>query len=281
MVEADRRDPAVRAELQAAWERGQARWPGVRVDLERFTGYLETRLDDQADTVAAIRRARAEDLYLACGCADAVPAAVAEFEGCFGAALGQAASAVVDPFLRSDDLAAVVRAKLLVGTAERGPAIASYRGRGSLLGWLRVSARRAALDAVRNSHPETDPLRGPQAQPPDVADAFDDPEVLVLRRDFHGAVTEALRTAFAGLPARDQLLLRHSVLHGLSARKIAKMLDVHHASAARWINEARAQLVERTRSELGQALQLSESSLRSLVAALTGELDLSLARILR
>jgi RNA polymerase sigma-70 factor (ECF subfamily) len=115
----------------------------------------------------------AEDLALATACARGDAAAIDAFDRL----LRQVGTAAVRGLRGSDsdrdDVLQDVRAKLLVGTGERGPLIADYAGRGDLARWLKATVVRAYLNRVRGVRRETvvddevvfDRLMAPEIEP--------------------------------------------------------------------------------------------------------------------
>src|SRR5215468_91731 len=66
--------------------RAAAAWPGAMVDPGRFVGAIAERLTADRPAVHSVEAMQTDDLYLACGCADGDPAALAAFEAHCGVA---------------------------------------------------------------------------------------------------------------------------------------------------------------------------------------------------
>lgn len=79
----------------------------------------------------------AGDLYLACACARGVTEAIAVVESAHFARIREFVAGVETAPEQVAEIAQQLRTKLLVGDT---PRIASYSGRGSLGGWIRVAA---------------------------------------------------------------------------------------------------------------------------------------------
>ncbi len=127
--------------LDARVASARAAWRDVSLDPERFAYHLATRLDAP---VVGLDQLHVEDLYLACGCLDDLPGAIAAFDrACTGgidlaiSAAGIEAHAV--PVVRRR-----VRDRLLVKFGDLPPKLASYAGKGSLGSWVRIFAMREA-----------------------------------------------------------------------------------------------------------------------------------------
>jgi len=92
----------------------------------------------------------AGDLYLACACLHGVPDALAALEREHFARIREFAASVDSSPEFVKELSQRLRAKLLVADGTDPPRIASYSGRGSLGGWIRVAAVRLARDIARS-----------------------------------------------------------------------------------------------------------------------------------
>jgi RNA polymerase sigma-70 factor, ECF subfamily len=177
------------------------------------------------------------------------------------------------------DLAQQQRIKLLVGTDERGPALASYAGRGSLAGWLRASAVRAARNARRQQAP---------AAPPDAdedgsaawAAVADDPELGHLKQAYCDAFRRAADAAFAGLSPRSRLLLKQHLLDEMAPGVLATFYGVHQATIYRWLEAVRGELVADTRRRLASELCLDDREIAQLMNLLQSQLEVSVRRLL-
>src|SRR5262249_35085524 len=126
-------------------------WPGLDVPEHAFVRHLAENLPEDGDLDGRMARMQCPDLYLACGRAARDPRVLA---GLAGRILNQPAPVLQRMGLAAsqiDEVVQILRAKLLVGDARgRSPPIASYAGRGPLVGWVRTAARRTALSLRRN-----------------------------------------------------------------------------------------------------------------------------------
>ncbi|MCH9685876.1 MAG: hypothetical protein K0V04_30865, partial [Deltaproteobacteria bacterium] len=217
------------------------------VEPAEFAAYIGARIDKRTDPDAMLDQLRVGDLYLAHACTQGVPAALAVFDSRFGTDLDLAAARGGQTAAGRDEFRQRVREKLFVGGPERDAKISAYTGRGALRSWVRVTSVRMVLDLARR--------RGDPAESSGVAESvFEaipeegaDPELDYIRR-IHGAqLPEAIKAAFEGLTARQRNLLRQRYLHGLSTEHLARLYNVHRATAFRWVESARRQLLDRTR----------------------------------
>ncbi|MBL9017714.1 MAG: hypothetical protein JNL83_26225 [Myxococcales bacterium] len=137
--------PALDARVQSA----QATWRDVKLDPDGFVRHLATRLEPP---LAQLDQLHVEDLYLAYGCMEGVPAAHEAFDRAHGAGIDLVISAAgLDP---SSGMRARVRERLIIKIGDAPPKIATYAGKGSLGSWVRIFALRegqrlVAQDAQR------------------------------------------------------------------------------------------------------------------------------------
>jgi RNA polymerase sigma-70 factor, ECF subfamily len=269
--------PALEEVLAAA----AAAWPGVVVPRGRFLGFLVDRLPAGPEAAAALAGLCVGDLYLACGCADGEPRALAAFDRQFlgvveRAVIGRGASAA-----ESADLQQVVRERLLMARAStpgQPPRIAEYSGRGSLRAWVRVVATREALRLLARPRREVptddDELAGHLAPAAE-------PELGYLKELYREEFKRAFREAVAGLSDRERVLLRQHALDGLSIDRLADFYGVHRATTARWVDAARRSVLDRTRRALGQRLHVPSAELDSIMRLIHSRLDVTLPSLLR
>ena len=59
-----------------------------------------------------------------------------------------------------------------------------------------------------------------------------------------------MREALAGLPDRDRLLLKLTIVSGLSHEQLANIYSVNQSTITRWIARAREQVLEATEREV-------------------------------
>src|SRR5262249_35124010 len=161
------------------------------------------------------------------------------------------------------DAKQILRRRLFVGDAGRGPRIVDYRGRGELSRWVRASAVRIALRLLRQT--------GRQGVSVDrsvletLSDPAQDPELDFLNGAYGGEFEVALRAAFEGLAARDRSLLRYHFGKGLSIDELGVLYRVHRATAARRLERVNAALARATRDRLAEQLGLSRAEVSSVL----------------
>jgi RNA polymerase sigma-70 factor (ECF subfamily) len=248
--------------------KARAAWSNIFVLDEVVARFIDERLEGRP-----LGELPVEDLYLACACVHGIETAIVAFE-----------QQLIQPLTRSllrtagsADAAAEVqqrlRVQMLVGTDGKPPQIAAYRGYGSLKGWLRVVATREAVRLARErERHEDDRLAN------DVATSANT-ELEYFRRVYNQEVVSALRKALGSLGSREQNVLRHHYIDRLGIDEIARIHHVHRATAARWLESAKAQLVRRARRALEAQLGAGIGGLESIVRLMQSRLDVSLRRV--
>ena len=259
--------------LGALLSRAQEAWPDVTVPPSRFLPYLAARLPREAPIDDSLAAMFVGDLYLACGCAHGDPTALSRFERSFLRDVAPAVAHLGGGRAFEDEVAQLVRQRVLLGGEGAPPRIAEYTGRGNLRGWLRVVAVREGLQVLRR-HKREEPLGDRQLEV--LAAAAPDPELAHLERTYAGAFRAAFQRALAELEPRERNLLRQHYLQDLSIDEVGGLYGVHRATAARWIARARGRMLDGTRAALGAALGLPEHELDSLLRLIQSKLDVSL-----
>jgi RNA polymerase sigma-70 factor (ECF subfamily) len=243
----------------------RARWPDVdfgSVDLERVRGA------DPAHRVELL-------LALACLARDA--SALRHFEREFLAEVLPVARRLMRDEAAQHELLQLTRLRLLVSDGR--PRLAEYAGRGSLGGWVKAVATRLGLNELK-ALARTEAREEPVEQLPEV-DLEQDPTLLVLRERHREDFTAALRTGWARLTAQQRTVLQMNLLDGVSIDRIGAVFGAHRATAARWLEKARADLLDATRAALAERLSLSPNELESLLRAVGSQLDVSVRSIMR
>jgi RNA polymerase sigma-70 factor (ECF subfamily) len=256
-------------------EQARSAWPAVVLPDAIFLRYLAERVGDDGDPVTLLGTLHAADLYLACGCSQGDPRAIAAFEEHFVAQIEAhlARSDALPTF--SQELKQTLRERVLVAREGLLPRISSYNGRGPLGGWLRMVAARVAVDLRRKQKNEgTRP--GSLAVPLPALD----PELAYLKERYRREFEAALESAFRGLSAREGIIMRLHFLDGMPVSGIATMYQVSPRTVQRWIATTQAKVLADTRQVLSEKLALSGAELDSLLGLVKSELNLSFHRFL-
>lgn len=264
-------DVALADALAGLWQTAREAWPGVEVPADTFMRHLAARAKGD---LGALRSA---DLYLACACLRGDAVALRLFDERVIAKLDKAIAGVDSRQDVIDEIRQRVRERLLIADGSQVPRLEEYGGQGSLLGWARTVAVRLALNQRRDlgrEQPEDDavlaelPLSGR------------DIELDYVRAQHRQDFTAAFRDALGSLEPRARNILRLSYVDRLSIDQIGAIYGAHRATAARWLNAARDELVARTRAQLAERLKLTTSDLDSLLGVLQSHLEVSLNRFL-
>jgi RNA polymerase sigma-70 factor (ECF subfamily) len=263
----------------AAWESllatARAQWPGVRFDDDVLAPLIGERLAG-TDLAIALAAAPAADVALAAACTAQEPTAHAAFEHVLtevdaaGAATGASKDLV-------EEVKQMLRLQLLVAKPDKPPDIANYRGKGPLRGWVRITATRELIRHKKKQARETPIDEG--------LDRFlttqMDPMLDAMKEAYRSEFAVALREAIVDLNTEDRGLLRQQIVDGLSIDEIGAAFGVHRATAARWLNRARAALVSATHARLANRLELPVEQIESVIRLVRSRLDASVIRYLR
>jgi RNA polymerase sigma-70 factor (ECF subfamily) len=263
-----------RAAVAASWAallvEARAAWPNVAFDEATIAEFVGARLVGE-DLDRALASAPRADLALAGACAAGDKAAHAALDGLLSAIdHARAPRDVVD------EVKQVLRVQLLVAKDGKPPGIASYRGRGALRGWLRITATRELIRHVKHQ-PRTVPLE----RSLDEAIVKIDPALDALKAEYRSEFAIALREAIAELTADDRTLLRQSIVDAMSIDEIGAAFGVHRATAARWLSRARGALVSTTHRRLAERLAMPVDQIASVIRLVQSKLEASVVRYLR
>lgn len=238
--------------VEKAFSDAQAQHEQFAVDPAAFAAHVE-RCGVSETGLAQ----HAADVYLACACAAANPAAIAVLE--------RREMARIPSFLHqydprpefADEVLQQVRCKLLLGEP---PRISQYSATGPLGAWIRMAAIRLALDAIRGRKPE-------QKAGDELADIMDgavSPELDAMRSRFQPLFQEALRKAIAAIPSDDRMILWLYFGKDLSIDEISGMVGVHRATVARRISRTGDKLLQDVRRELVDTQGVAPSEFDSM-----------------
>lgn len=264
--------------LRDALERARAPWPVLHVPDEAFLEYLGARVDPGAsDPTRELAALHLPDLYLACGCALGLPAAVAAFVDSYLTDVPKHLARFQIPGNLVDDVQQELSQRFLVARPPEAPRIVTYSGRGPLRAWLAVAAQRSALRQL-NSQGEK-----PAREPESLAQLFAaslSPELMLAKAHLCRDFQTAIRHALDQLSPRERMLLRLSVVGGLGSRKLAELYQVNHATAARWLVKIRHALLESVQAYL-QRQGIDPADLTSMLGLARSQLEISFSGLLR
>jgi RNA polymerase sigma-70 factor (ECF subfamily) len=249
---------------------GEAAWPTVRLERDALTAQL-ARVAAGPD--AGSEALHAADLYLVCACLLGDRAALAAFDEHFLRPVDRYVSNVDGSAAFADEVRQKMREELLVAPPGAIPKLAAYSGRGPLGGWLRVVAVRRALNLRRARGPEGTLDASLAAGVPS---AEPDPELDYLKALYKNEFRDAFRAALARLDAEQRNAVRVHHLDGLSLDETAVVCRVSRATVARWLAQARAQILTDTQRQLRERLRVDASTMQSILRLVQSQLDLSL-----
>lgn len=169
------------------------------------------------------------DLVLAKACAWGNERAWEHFMALYGQPLTRAAIAITGSETIGKDLADAFYAELYGLTTREGQRkcpLDSYKGRGSLMGWLRTTLAQRFVDHYRRTYREQ-PLED-QAIVAPVPDSAAQPEAATLR-----TLSDAVETALRDQPHEERFLLAAYYIDGRTLAEIGALLRVHEATISR------------------------------------------------
>jgi RNA polymerase sigma-70 factor (ECF subfamily) len=266
--------PAVAAAWNEIVEIARSAWPMVEIDIAKLAEFVAPRLAG-ADLVSALAAAPAADLAIASACTALEPSAQGAFESLLVEvnAAGASTNATKD---QVEEVKQLLRVQMLVPRDGKPPAISGYRGKGSIRGWLRITATRELIRFKKKDGRMHPTLKGLSKLGDD-----SDPVMDHLKAEYRAEFATALREAITDLSPEDRTLLRQQIADQMSIDEVGAAFGVHRATAARWLNRARGALVSATHKRLAQRLKLPVEEVDSVIRLVQSKLDASVVRYLR
>lgn len=265
---------AVEAALASALAAARAAHAGVALAEDAAARHFGARIDAERPLPEALAELRAPDLYLACACATGDRQALAAFEAdAMHGGDGTLGRRRFDEEV-IEEAKQNIRERMLVGGG--APRILDFDGRGELRAWMGVAIVREAIYLAKKAQKDA---------PVDfdfvaIAEAGDDPEVAYFKKRYRAEYKESFQAALAELGARERALLRQQYILGMSVDAIGAVYQVHRATAARWVQAAREELLSKARMELGRRVGLARPEIEQIVRLIESQLEVSLRRIL-
>jgi len=270
--------------LEELWrESNAAGWGLARHEFDRIVLDVGTAQNYRFEASAAathrqqaefFRGLRVDDLILARACAAGNERAWEHFIARHRQPLIRAAVAITGSETLGRELADQLYAELFglnMREGERRCPLLSYRGRGSLMGWLRTTLAQRHVDHHRRSRHE-EPLEEIDAPAAGIDPGTPAAELSALER----ATEEALRER----NSEDRFLLAAYYLDGQTLLQIARVLGVHEATVSRKLKRA----THDTRRQVLRNLQRGGLSRRAAEEALGADprdLDMNLKKLLQ
>ncbi|MDP2274740.1 MAG: sigma factor-like helix-turn-helix DNA-binding protein [Archangium sp.] len=211
------------------------------------------------------------DVRLSLACARGDPLALASFDAQFRDPI----EAIVRPLGDADFVSEVsqrVRQRLLMPDGATPPRIAGFAGRGSLLKFVQAVALRTALNLRQESrrYVSLDPDEAILELP----SSGNDPELELLKLRFRAEFKASISAAMQTLEADLRTALRQVYLDGLTLAEVGKLHGWSVATASRRLATARAEVLARTRLNLGAQLRLAPHELDSMLRLIESRLSL-------
>lgn len=267
--------------LRLAWERVRQRWPNVNLDYQDFVRFVLQRLSAEGrnkPSASQLEPLFLVDLYIALACQQRRPNANQVLEEEYLSKLPGLLGYLKLSSMDLDEVCQTVRIHLLLGSAQAGPRIGEYMGRGPLLNWMKVIAVRMALrqqGVAPGSSEESLPgvigkLAAPEA----------DPELDLIRHHFRAEFQQAVRQALASLPRQQRYLLRLHFIDQLSTTELGRLFGKNQSTISRWLKSAREAVYDKTKHFLKERLGLNSQEFASLLSDVRSQLDVYISQFL-
>ena len=107
----------------------------------------------------------------------------------------------------------------------------------------------------------------------------DDAELAYMKKHYGAAFQSAFRSALAGLPAKDRLLLKQRFKHHVGVEDLGRMHGVHAGTISRWVTAARDALARGTREVMMKELDVSKADVSSILRLIESQIDVTLSTV--
>ncbi len=248
-------------------------WPGVEQSATELLPHLVSKLEPERPPEEAMEALHTEDLFLAHACVLGRPRAHEAFDALAAGVIDRAMARLDGGEAVADEVRQRVRELVLLPREDGPPRIADFSGKSSLAAWVKVIAVREAVRLIKESRRDVpaDDDQLAEALAPDAG-----PELAYLKGLYRAEFRAAVREAIELLSDREKVLLRQNALDGVSIDRLAALHGVHRATAARWIQRAKASLLAGTRQVLLDRLRVSPPELESILRLIESQLEASL-----
>ncbi len=260
--------------LAAIVEDARRTWPTLDIPPIWFIPYLAERLPPATDVMQCIQNIQTRDLYIACGVANLVPNAVDLFERHFGNKIKECLSRYENIPDREGRIQQQILDKLLTMDGNGPGTIAQFRGRGSLISWLRVTATHMAIRKRKTKYPQGAKQYGlPKMDSPGAG-------FMYIRHNLRQQYKRAFQEAMTSLTPRERNLLRQRILDGMTIDDIAAFHSAHRVTASKWLVTLRQKLSETTLEIMADRLNISTDEYEDIMQIIHAQLDFSITRYL-
>jgi RNA polymerase sigma-70 factor, ECF subfamily len=225
--------------LDQLWgECGAASWGLLQSDFDRIIllaamrqhfGLADGAIAGREEQASFFRGIKLADLVLAAACAEGNERAWDQFMATYGAQLTRAAIAISGSETVGRDLADAFYAELYGLNSREGHRkcpLESYRGRGSLLGWLRTTLAQRFVDHYRRTYREKELDEHSH-------DAAITPNLPQLDPALGATLRSAIQDVLSSQPAEERFMLVAYYLDGRTLAEIGQLLRVHEATVSR------------------------------------------------
>lgn len=213
------------------------------------------------------------DEYLRLACLARAPGALETLETVFLVPLGQWLAKRCGDGVLADEALQALRQKLLIDSP---PRLSAYRSTGHLTAWLRVVALRIGQDLARARGAQW--LHGAR-----LAEHFlppaNDADARLVQAEVDELFVATLRDVVRALPDKERYALRMHLLAGWNVGQIGEALEIHRATAARWIVAAKERINHEVRQRLAAKLELGPLEIERVFSLLSTQLDVHLSQI--
>ena len=265
-------EPGLGESLAAVLDRARAAWPQLRFDEDGFVRHVARHMPPTGEFGTTLAAMKADDLFLAWGCAVGDARAIEQLRQVHLSGIGQALHRLRKAESEGDEIESRLLEHILVGVGGRLPRISEYSGRGSLRGWLQVAATRLLLTGLRGGSNEA----VDDSVLLDLPSPMTSPEMDALKNRYRDQFNEALREAIGSLSPRERNLLRQHYLDGLTTAELATLYRVNRATAVRWLAAARDALLSTMRDRAVNRLGVRPQDFESLLPVMRSQLNVSL-----
>ncbi|HVW10984.1 MAG TPA: sigma-70 family RNA polymerase sigma factor [Bryobacteraceae bacterium] len=246
----------------------------VAVGVKSNYGLPSGQAAGQAQMESFWRALHLQDLALASACALGRDAAWQEFLNRYKGPLTRAAMAIAGSASAGQELADSLYSEMF-GIRERDgqrrSPLASYSGRGSLIGFLRASLAQRNVDRHRRTSRET---------PLELRDVPETPRTPEPAAELLTRVEGALRQTLERLETEERFMLSAWFLDRRTLLEISRVLRVHEATVSRRVQRLTARLHDDLLKNL-EADGMSRAAAREALGVEPADLDINLRKLLQ
>jgi RNA polymerase sigma-70 factor (ECF subfamily) len=227
------------------------------------------------------------DLYLATAMSQGDPRSWALFEERYAEYARRLCHHYIESPERAREITATLAADLFLPRRDGEPArVASYRGFGSLKGWLKVVLYHITQDRYREDKKtvslDDDSGRGEEgtSRAERIESPAPPPDADIVQKRCHEAFQAALPQAVIVLDDREKNLVQLYFVKGLQGNELAPMFRVHESTVSRWLDKLRLHLKSTIERVAHSRCGMTPRDVRECYEVLGKGLHVSLDRIL-